>query len=54
MDDILREQVGKACHFNIDVIIFSITVEQHYADLNKIINILLRANMKISLENVNF
>jgi len=32
-----------------DIIIFSNSIEQHI-DLNKIINILLRANMKISLE----
>jgi len=51
MDDVLREQIGKTCHVYMDdIIIFSNSIEQHYIDLNKIINILLRANMKISLE----
>jgi len=49
MDDILREQIGKTCHVYMDdIIIFSNSIEQHYKDLNKIINILLKANMKIS------
>ncbi len=55
MDDILREQVGKTCHVYMDdIIIFSNSIEQHYADLIKIINILQNANMKISLEKSKF
>jgi len=51
MDDILREQLGKTCQIYMDDIInFSNSIEQHYKDLNKIINILLKANMKIFLE----
>jgi len=51
MDDILREQVGKTCHVYMDdIILFSKTIEQHYKDLIVIINILLNANMKISIE----
>jgi len=50
IDDILRERIWKTCHVYMDdIIIFSNSIEQHI-DLNKIINILLRANMKISLE----
>jgi len=46
MDDILREQIGKTCHVYMDdIIIFSNSIEHHYIDLNKIINIILRANM---------
>jgi len=55
MDDILREQVGKTCHVYMDdIIIFSKTIEQHYKDLIVIINILLNANMKISIEKLKF
>jgi len=55
MDDILREQVGKTCHVYMDdVTIFSKTIEQHYKDLIVIINILLNANMKISIEKSKF
>jgi len=55
ISDILREQIGKTCHVYMDDInIFSNSIEQHYIDLNKIINILLRANMKISLEKSKF
>jgi len=47
MDDVLREQIGKTCHVYMDdIIIFS----NSNSNSNKIINILLRANMKISLE----
>jgi len=55
MDDILREQVGKTCHVYMDdIIIFSKTIEQHYKDLIVLINILLNANMKISIEKSKF
>jgi len=55
MDDILREQIEKTCQVYMDdIIIFSNSIEQHYKDLNKIINILLRPNMKISLEKSKF
>jgi len=55
MGDILREQIGKTCHVYMDDIkIFSNSIEHHYIDLNKIKNILLRANMKISLEKSKF
>jgi len=55
MDDILREQVGKTCHVYMDdIIIFSKTIEQHYKDLIGLINILLKANMKISIEKSKF
>jgi len=37
-----------------DIIIFSNSIEQHYKDLNQIINILLKANMKISSEKSKF
>jgi len=37
-----------------NIIIFSNSIEQHYKDLNKIINILFRANMKISLEKSKY
>jgi len=37
-----------------DIINFSNNIEQHYADLIKIINILQRANIKISLEKSKF
>jgi len=37
-----------------DIIIFSKTIEQHYKDLIVIINILLNANMKISIEKTKF
>jgi len=37
-----------------DIIIFSKTIEQHYKDLIVIINILLNANMKISIEKSKF
>jgi len=37
-----------------DIIIFSKTTEQHYKDLIVIINILLNANMKISIEKSKF
>jgi len=38
MDDILREQAGKTCHVYMDdIIIFSNTIEQHYADLKKLL-----------------
>jgi len=51
MDDILREQAGKTCHVYMDdIIIFSKIIEQHFEDLIVIINILLNANMKISIE----
>jgi len=54
MDDILREQVGKTWHVYMDdIIIFSNTIEQHSADLIQIINILQRANMKLSLEKLS-
>jgi len=53
MDDILKEQIGKTCHVYMDdIIIFSNSIEQHYKNLNKIINI--RANMKISFEKSKF
>jgi len=55
MDDILREQVGKTCHVYMDdIVIFYKTIEQHYKDLIVIINILLNANMKISIEKSKF
>jgi len=58
MDDILREQVGKTGLYCLvymdDIIIFSNTIEQHYADLIKINNILQRANTKFSLEEYKF
>jgi len=55
MDDILREQIGKTCHVYMDdIIIFSNSIEQQYKDLYKIINMLLKANMKISLEKSKF
>jgi len=55
MDDILREQVGKTCHVYMDdIFIFTNTIEPHFADIIKIINILQRANMKISLEKSKF
>jgi len=55
MDDILRVQVGKTCHFYMDdITIFSKAIEQHYKDLIVIINILLNANMKISIEKSKF
>jgi len=55
MDDILREQVGKICHVYMDdIIIFSKTIEQHYKVLIVIINTLLNANMKISIEKSKF
>jgi len=54
MDDILREQVGKTCHVYMDdIIIFSKTIEQQYKDF-VIINTLLNANMKISIEKSKF
>jgi len=54
MDDILREQVGKTCQVYMDdIIIFSKTIE-HYQDLIVIINILLNANMKISIDKSKF
>jgi len=37
-----------------DIIIFSKTIEQHYKDLVVIINILLNANIKISIEKAKF
>jgi len=38
MDDILREQAGKTCHVYMDdIFIFSNTIEQHYADLKKLL-----------------
>jgi len=37
-----------------DIIIFSKTIEQHYKDLIVIINMLLNANMKISIEKSKF
>jgi len=52
MDDILREQVGKTRH--VYIIMFSKTIEQHYKDLIVIINILLNANMKISIGKSKF
>jgi len=55
MNDILREQVVKTCHVYMDdIIIFSKTIEQHYMDLIVIINILLNADMKISIEKSKF
>jgi len=51
MDNILREQVGKTCHVYMDdIIILWNTIEKLYPNLIKIINILQRANIKISLE----
>lgn len=53
MDDILRDQVGKTCHVYMDdIIIFSNSVEEHFNDLTRIINILLEA--KLSLEKSKF
>jgi len=48
MDDILRKQEGETCIVYMDdIIIFSNTIEQQYADLFKIINILQSVNAEI-------
>lgn len=54
MDDILRNHVGKICHVYMDDIIIFLNSIDHFTNLTKIINILLNANMKISLEKSKF
>jgi len=55
MDDVLREQIGKCCYVYIDdVIIFSNSEDQHYKDIQKVLSLLYKANMRVSLEKSKF
>lgn len=55
IDDVLREEIGKICHVYIDdVIIFSSTADQHLKDIEKILQLLTNANMRISSKKSKF
>lgn len=55
VDDILRDEVGKICHVYVDdIIIFSQSAEKHLEDIERILNKLYVANMRISKEKSNF
>ena len=55
IDDVLRDEIGKTCHVYIDdIIIFSESVENHIADIERILQKLFQANMRISLDKSKF
>ena len=55
IDDILRDEIGKTCHVYIDdIIIFSDSERKHIYDINRILNKLFEANMRVSLEKSKF
>lgn len=55
IDDVLRKEIGKCCHVYIDdVIIFSETKEQHFRDIETILQLLYKANMRVAPEKSRF
>lgn len=55
IDDILRNEIGKTCHVYIDdIIIFSQTEEQHLKNIEKILEKLFLASMRVSCEKSKF
>ena len=55
IDDVLREEIGKTCHVYIDdIIIFSASEQKHIDDIDRILQKLYKANMRVSLEKSKF
>lgn len=55
IDDVLREEIGNSCHVYIDdIIIFSSTAEKHFADIERVLEKLFEANMRVSREKSKF
>lgn len=54
-DDVLRDEIGKSCHVYIDdIIIFPDSEKKHIDDIDRILEKLYHANMRVSLEKSKF
>ena len=55
MNEVLREHIGKICLVYLDdILIFSTSVEEHIESLDKVLNCLTKANLKIQLGKCSF